>query len=169
MSDGAISIKLAPSYQMQGVQQRVDTYQRNENTIENERFYPDLSIADVRNELRIDGTVTTARLKDALIEAMASINAELKPLKIAYPEATELRQTDNREINGENVAEYRYKRAVKSLALANLYERYAGYDTTNDGERKMEMLQESIDQLRRDARFAVSDLLAIHRINVELI
>lgn len=65
MSDGAISIKLAPSYQMQGVQQRVDTYPRNENTIENERFYPDLSIADVRNELRIDGTVTTARLKDA--------------------------------------------------------------------------------------------------------
>lgn len=169
MSDGAISIKLAQNYQMQGVQQRVETYPPEDDIITNEPFFPSLSIVTVRNELRIDGTVTTARLKDALIEAMASINAELKPLKTAYPEATALNQTDAQAINGENIAEYRYKRAVKSLALANLYERYASYDTTNDGERKTEMLQDSINQLRRDARFAVSDLLATHRINVELI
>lgn len=154
---------------MPGVQQRVETYPQEQDTITNESFFPDVSISAARNELRVDGTVTTARLKDALIEAMASVNAELKPLKEKHPSAEKLNQIDSAQISGENLAEYRYKRAVKSLALANLYERYSGYDTTNDGERKIEMLQGSIDQLRRDARFAISDLLNTNRINVELI
>ena len=99
---------------------------------------------------------------------MASVNAELSTFK-TQSKHDGLEQITAPYINGESVLIYRYKRAVSCLALANLYERYAGYDTTNDGERKMEMLQESIDQLRRDARFAVSDMLATHRINVELI
>lgn len=169
MSDGTISIKLAPSYEMHGVQQRVETYPPEQDIITNDGFFPAISIAAARNEMRVDGTITTARLKDALIESMASVNAELQLLKAKHPTATALNQLDTATINAENLAEYRYKRAVKCLALANIYERYASYDTTNDGEKKMELLQDSIDQLRRDARFAISDLLSKHRINVELI
>ncbi|MGC6246658.1 head completion/stabilization protein, partial [Pasteurella multocida] len=72
-------------------------------------------------------------------------------------------------IGNQSVLVYRYKRAVYCLALANLYERYASYDTTNDGEKKMELLQESINQIRRDARFAINDILGRRRITTELI
>ncbi|MDA5624413.1 head completion/stabilization protein, partial [Pasteurella multocida] len=67
-------------------------------------------------------------------------------------------------IGNQSVLVYRYKRAVYCLALANLYERYASYDTANDGEKKMELLQESINQIRRDARFAINDILGRRRI-----
>lgn len=64
---------------------------------------------------------------------------------------------------------YRYKRAVNCLALANLYERYASYDSTNDGEKKMDLLKDSINELRRDARFAISDIIGKRRVDAELI
>lgn len=154
MSDGSISVKLAPDYEMGQIQKTVEAYGQGEDIIQNDGYFPDIKLSDCRNQTRIDGTVTTARLKDALIEAMASVNDELREFKAQHTVAM-LALVTSQHINGESVLVYRYKRAVNCLALANLYERYAGYDTTNDGEKKMELLQESIGQLRRDARFAV--------------
>ena len=168
MSDGSISIKLAPDYEMKAVQKIVEDYGQGEDIITNDGYFPDLKISDFRNQTRIDGTVTTARLKDALIEAIASVNYELRTFKVQNPVAM-LALVDSIKINRESILIQRYKRAVHCLAAANLYERYAGYDNTNDGEKKMELLQESIGQLRRDARFAVADILNKNRINVELI
>lgn len=168
MSDGSISIKLAPDYEMKAVQKIVEDYGQGEDIIKNDGYFPDIKISDFRNQTRIDGTVTTARLKDALIEAIASVNQELRTFKAQNPLAT-LASVESTTINNESLLVYRYKRAVHCLAQANLYERYASYDTTNDGEKKMELLQESIGQLRRDARFAVADILNKHRITAELI
>ena len=167
MSDGSISIKLAPDYTMPAVQNQVKKVGADE-IIRNDGFFPDLSLADFRNQARVDGTVTTARLQDAVIEAMASVNQELASLK---PQDSDSAFYDIAcpQINGESLMVYRYRRAVTCLALANLYERYTSYDTTNDGEKKAELLNESIDELRRDARFAISDMLSVRRINVELI
>lgn len=168
MSDGSISIKLAPDYEMKAVQKAVESYGEDEDLILNDSFFPKISISEFRNVARIDGTITTARLKDALMEAIASVNDELANYKSKQTVAT-LSAVENAKIGGQNILAYRYKRAVHCLAQANLYERYASYDTTNDGEKKMELLQESIGQLRRDARFAISDILKCNRINVELI
>lgn len=167
MSDGSISIKLAPDYAMPAVQRQVDSL-NGEDIISNDGFFPNLSLADFRSQARIDGTVTTPRLQDAVIEAMASVNQELTSLKTQYGEQP-FYAIACPQINGESLMVYRYRRAVTCLALANLYERYTSYDTTNDGEKKAELLNESIDELRRDARFAISDLLNERRINVELI
>ncbi|WP_298667083.1 head completion/stabilization protein, partial [uncultured Haemophilus sp.] len=49
------------------------------------------------------------------------------------------------------------------------YERYASYDSTNDGEKKMDLLKDSINELRRDARFAISDIIGKRRVDAELI
>lgn len=168
MSDGSISIKLAPDYQMTAVQTQVEDT-GTEEQISNDGFFPSISLADFRNQARLDGTVTTPRLKDAVIEAMASVNQELDNLKQQYQAQGDFSQIICSKINGESLMVYRYRRAVTCLALANLYERYTSYDTTNDGEKKAELLNESIDELRRDARFAISDLLKIRRVNVELI
>ncbi|MEH8047917.1 head completion/stabilization protein [Gallibacterium anatis] len=167
MSDGSISIKLAPDYTMPAVQNQVEKVGADE-IIRNDGFFPDLSLADFRNQARVDGTVTAARLQDAVIEAMASVNQELASLKPQDSDST-FYAIACPQINGESLMVYRYRRAVTCLALANLYERYTSYDTTNDGEKKAELLNESIDELRRDARFAISDMLSVRRINVELI
>ncbi|OOF45793.1 phage head protein [Rodentibacter trehalosifermentans] len=169
MSDGAISIKLAPDYEMGAVQKQVETDTTTDNLISNDPFFPDLSISQCRNQMRIDGTVTEYRLKGALIEAMASVNEELSAFQQDHAEYGCVEKIPAPIINGESILVQRYQRAVICLAVANLYERYASYDSTNDGEKKMEQLKDIIDQLRRDARFAISDMLKRRRIDVELI
>ncbi|OOF45268.1 phage head protein [Rodentibacter trehalosifermentans] len=169
MSDGAISIKLAPNYEMGAVQKQVEIYPTTDDLISNEPFFPDLSISQCRNQMRIDGTVTEYRLKEALIEAMASVNDELAAFQQDNAEYGSLQKIPAPIINGESILVQRYQRAVICLAVANLYERYASYDSTHDGEKKMEQLKDIIDQLRRDARFAISDMLKRRRIDVELI
>ena len=168
MSDGSISIKLAPDYEMGAVQKQVEDYGQGEDLVLNDLFFPPLKISDFRNQARLDGTVTTARLKDALIEAIAAVNDELEEFK---QHSTSEFFTDSpcAKINNESVLVYRYRRAVTCLALANLYERYTSYDTTNDGEKKAELLKDSINELRRDARFAISDILKRPRVDAELI
>lgn len=168
MLDGSISVKLAPNLEMSNLQKQVETMDAEQGLITNDGFFPSISISRFRNLQRLDGTVTETRLKDALIEAMATVNDELAEFK-ASANSTSLAALPGAEIDGESILVYRYKRAVHCLATANLYERYASYDTTADGEKKMDMLQESINQLRRDARFAITDILAKKRINVELL
>ena len=168
MSDGAISIKLAPDYEMGAVQKQLEDYGTGEDIIRNDDFFPDISLSAFRNQYRADGTVTEQRLQDALIEAIASVNDELSTFK-AQSEHHFLEQIPAPSVNGESVLIYRYKRAVNCLALANLYERYASYDSTNDGEKKMDLLKDSINELRRDARFAISDIISKRRVDAELI
>lgn len=168
MSDGTISIKIAQNYDMQSVQEQVERDKKDEEFIQNDEFFPNIVIADFRNASRLDGTVTIDRLKEALFEAIASVNDELKHFKQSATHAT-LAEMPSLTVGNQSVLVYRYKRAVYCLAQANLYERYASYDTTNDGEKKMELLQESIEQIRRDARFAINDIIGRPRITTELI
>ena len=81
MSDGAISVKLAPDYEMGEVQQQLNDYDTLDDIISNDGFFPDMSLSQFRNQYRADGTITTQRLQDALIEGMASVNAELSTFK----------------------------------------------------------------------------------------
>nr|DAR53115.1 MAG TPA: head completion protein [Caudoviricetes sp.] len=168
MSDGSISIKLAPDYEMGAVQKQVEGYGQGEDLVLNDLFFPPLKISDFRNQARLDGTVTTARLKDALIEAIAAVNDELEEFK-QRSTSEAFADIPCPKINNESVLVSRYRRAVTCLALANLYERYTSYDTTNDGEKKAELLKDSINELRRDARFAISDILKRPRVDAELI
>ena len=168
MSDGSISIKLAPDYEMGAVQKQVEDYGQDEDLVLNDLFFPPLKISDFRNQARLDGTVTTARLKDALIEAIAAVNDELEAFK-QHSTSEFFTDIPCAKINNESVLVYRYRRAVTCLALANIYERYSSYDTTNDGEKKTELLKDSINELRRDARFAISDILKRPRVDAELI
>lgn len=168
MSDGTISIKIAQNYDMRSVQEQVERDKQNEAFIQNDEFFPNIVISEFRNASRLDGTVTIDRLKEALFEAIASVNDELKHFKQSATHAT-LAEIPSLTVGNQSVLVYSYKRAVYCLAQANLYERYASYDTTNDGEKKMELLQESIEQIRRDARFAINDIIGRPRITTELI
>ena len=102
MSDGSLSVKLAPDYEMGAVQKQLEDYGTGEDIIRNDDFFPDISLSAFRNQYRADGTVTEQRLHDALIEAIASVNDELSIFK-AQSEHHFLEQIPAPSINGESV------------------------------------------------------------------
>lgn len=134
-------------------------------------FWPTIEPAKVREAQRIDDTIHPNRLLEALFEAMASVNAELKAWSEAKIAAgvNKLEDVEAEKINDVSIHVHRYRRAVGCLAKANLLERYRDFDATARGDRKADALENPIDDLRRDARWAISDIQGIGRTTVELI
>lgn len=139
--------------------------------ISNDGFFPEINTYDLRGVLRLDGTATTERLTHSLVDAIASVNGELSAWKAAQIAAEYLTMEDvpADEIDGDSVLVHRYKRAVYALTKANLVERYRDFDSTAAGNKKADQMENPIDDLRRDARWAISDILGIGRNTVELI
>jgi hypothetical protein len=142
-----------------------------DHTLTNDGWWPDIDTADLRATLRLDGTVTDARLNAAAVSAMRSTNRELRRFKAGHVAAgaAGLADVDADEINGESEFIGLYRRAVYCSAGAELVERYRNYDSTSSGHAEAEKLTESIDELRRDARWAIRDLLGVAHATVELI
>lgn len=139
--------------------------------IENEAFFPAIDLADLQAAMRLDGTVTPERLRAATVEAMASVNQDLatwRASQLAAGLAT-LADVTAPQIDGKSIHVTRYVRAVYCLAKANLTERYRDFDATHDGRTRATELESPIDDLRRDARWAVRDILGQRRVTVELI
>lgn len=139
-------------------------------TLTNDGWFPDIDATAARDTLRIDGTVTDTRLEAALVNAMLSVNQDLAPYKSEaageYPSLADIPSTD---INGKSRLIIYYTRAVICTAGAELVERYRSYDTSADGDRNADALTPNIDELRRDARWAIRDLIGRVRTTVELI
>lgn len=134
-------------------------------------FWPAIDPVKLRASQRIDSSITPDRLRAALIEAIASVNGELdtwKQTKVAAGYAT-LADVPAETIDDVSVQLHRYERAVGCLAKADVTERMRDFDTTNEGHRQADALNPTIDELRRDARWAISAILGIARTTVELI
>ncbi len=143
----------------------------NETPIDPGPFWPDIGPAAIRTAHRIDGTVTAERLREALIEAIASVNGELAAWRETQQAAgaATLADVPSEIIDTDSIHTHRYKRAVGCLAKAVLTERHPDFDATGKGERKADALDGTIDDLRRDARWAIADILGVRRTTVELI
>lgn len=134
-------------------------------------FWPKIDPAEIRAAQRIDGTIAPQRLKEALYDAIASVNGELrdwKEARLAAGDAT-LADVEADRIDDESIPVLRYRRAVGCLAKASLVERYRDFDSTGRGDKKADVQENPIDDLRRDARWAISDILGIGHSTVELI
>ncbi|MBX9295715.1 head completion/stabilization protein [Chromobacterium vaccinii] len=139
--------------------------------IETPRFWPDVEPAHFRAAMRYDGTVTAARLRGALIEAIAAVNGELAGWRVAKIAGGALALADlaAEQIDGESVLVQRWRRAVYATAAADLAERYRSFDTAGAGRQRAEDLDDTADQLRADARAAIRAILGVGRCTVELI
>lgn len=140
-----------------------------DDTIGNDGFFPALSIADTRNAMRIDGTITAPRLRAALVAAMLDVNQQLSAFKDAQTlagHATLATAGAGTTLDGHPRWVLLYLRAVMCTAKADLTERYRDFDA--DGARAKDM-EPSIDEQRRNAQWAVRDLLGRTRTVVELI
>jgi hypothetical protein len=139
--------------------------------IKNDGWWPDIDPQACRDILRIDGTVTPERLRAVLIDAIAAVNVELDAWKAEQTAAghASLAEVPAASVDGDSVQTQRYQRAVRSTAGAHLIERYRNYDITDAGQKKADEQTPSIDELRRDARWAIADIKGKTHATVELI
>lgn len=134
--------------------------------IVNDSFFPNLQLNLIRESVRLDGSVSNARLKDAAIAAILEINDQLRALKF---KAATLNELATSTIDGKPNTELLYLRAVHSAIAADINEKYRSYDSTSDGQKRAEQLAPTIDDHRRNLRWAIRDLLGTSRCTVELI
>lgn len=140
------------------------------DTIENNGFYPNVSIAELRAGTRLDGTVTFERIRAATVDAMRSVNAELVAWRATNATGYDaLAVVPADKIGGDSVLVSLYLRAVYNLAHADVTERYRDFDSTKSGGQDAERLEETICTARRNARWALNDLRGIPRSTIELI
>ncbi|MDR5801911.1 head completion/stabilization protein [Caballeronia sp. LZ001] len=144
---------------------------RVEPILKGDGWYPDIDLRDVRVVLRLDGTVTDARLFDAVVEGIAHAADVLHAwrVKCEASGAADLAATHPRQVAGESVQVRRYRRAVYGWAHALVLERYRGYDTSQSGTRRVDAVALSPDEARRDAYWALGDIVGRRRLTVEAI
>ncbi len=141
------------------------------NPITSGDFWPPIDPADAMAALRIDGSVSAQRLREALREAIILSIEQLAAWKIARLAEgyATLAAVPSVQIDGESHLVARFRRAVYCYAAASLAEHYRSTDATGAGNQRADLMEEPIEVLRRDASWAISDILGRHRTNVELI
>lgn len=137
-----------------------------QTAITNDGFFPDINLAHLRASMRLDGSVSDERLEGAAIAAILSVNTSLASLKTDTGTLADLPAPT---INGQSAQTLLYQRAVYAMAAAEMYERYRSYSSTSQGGDTADDLQAGVDELKRDAHFAIRDMLKQVRVTVELI
>ncbi len=140
-------------------------------TIQSSHFWPAIHLEKLREVMRLDGNVTPPRLEHAAINAVAAVNQELRNWR-QEREAEgyeKLADVPAEQINDESTYLQWYARAVYCFSRANLIERMRDYDTTKAGADSTDPLEQTVIALRRDARFAIRDILGVTHSTVALL
>lgn len=139
--------------------------------INTDPFWPSIDLDALRATLRVDASVTPARLETACITAAINLNRELKDWRVIQQASgySELAQVPTEQVQDVSALVHLYRRAIEAGTGAEVCERYRSYDSTNTGNKNADDLTPNIDDYRRDLRWAVRDFLGINRTTVELI
>ncbi|TDL95687.1 head completion/stabilization protein [Stutzerimonas stutzeri ATCC 17588 = LMG 11199] len=139
--------------------------------ITNDGWFPDLDGAQLRAGLRLDGSVTDARLEVATVNALIEVNRELSLYRRAREEEghASLADVPASKLQGESYLVHLYRRAIACSVGAELAERMRDYSATGDGAERAEALTPTADEYRRDARWGIRSILGIAHTTVELI
>lgn len=139
--------------------------------INTDPFWPSIDLDSLRATLRIDSSVTPARLETAVISAAINLNRELSDWRAAQQAAgyATLDAVPGDRIKDVSVKAHLYRRAIEAGTGAEVCERFRDYSATNTGNNKAEEVAPTIDDYRRDLRWAVRDFLEKSRTTVELI
>ena len=140
-------------------------------SVKNDGWFPDIDMTDLRDAMRLDGTVTQERLRLAVLDAIASVNSELLTWQATQRIAghTDLASVPTARVDGLSTHVLRYRRAVYNLTRADLNEQYRAYDATKSGGQHADDLEATICESRRNARWALSDIRGIPRSTIELV
>ncbi|KHM14558.1 head completion/stabilization protein [Enterobacter hormaechei subsp. steigerwaltii] len=130
----------------------------DEQVIKNTPFFPDVDPKRVREEMRLEQTVSPVRLRRAIKAAIAETNAELSDWR-EYQQDTgysRLEDVPTDKLDGESVRVFHYLNAVCAMTAATLYERYRGVDASAKGDKKADSIDSTIDEMWRDMRWSVA-------------
>lgn len=132
----------------------------DEPIIKNVFFFPDITPAEVRDVMRIEGTITAPRLRLAIKSAITEVNTELFTYRRDQMDDGYQRLEDvpADKLDGESIRVSEYRNAVSTMTTAILSEQYRSMDTTAIGGRKADVVEASIDELWRSARNAISNV-----------
>lgn len=148
------------------------TQQPEHTVIQSDPFFPQIDLDKMRQAMRIDNTVTSARLYELALEAVIHVNQQLELTKqraLNIGKAT-LGETNTKQlIDGESILEIRYRHAVYNYTKANLSERYADFDATSKTASRAEAKQENAHEYRREGHAAIADIKGVPRTDCELI
>lgn len=136
--------------------------------IKNDGFWPDIDLNQYREESRQDGTLTQPRVIEAALFAINEANDRLSVWRLTQQKQGYLSAAEVPAAN-ESIRIQLYRTAVFCLMQARLTDRFRGFDTTGSGGKRADSLEPTIDNLRRDAAWAINDIQAISRMTVELI
>lgn len=142
-----------------------------EGGIISDGWFPDIDLDNLRETIRLQGEITLPRLRAAAIDAMLAVNRDLAGWRLEQEVAghASLAAVPAPAIDGTSRLVHLYRRAVYSTVKADLTERYRDIDTTASGAGRADDLTPSIDEQRRNARWAIRDILGLPRTTVELI
>ncbi|MDO5058788.1 MAG: head completion/stabilization protein [Neisseria sp.] len=136
-------------------------------------FYPEITLSQIRDQMRIDSNISDGRLYHSAAEAALLVAGQLAAFQTAALQrgCTTLAQAASEmpHLNGKTAAEYRFARAVMSYTKALLLEKYADTDATGKTGTRFEAKQEQAEDHRRNGHFAIADLLGRRRCDAELI
>lgn len=140
-----------------------------DSTVTTPEFMPNLSVKDFSDCMKLDGTVTPARMSYALKDAALSVCRELRAWT-----ANALHQNGHITLEGYDLANdtdkcFSFKKAVYNLAKAKLTEHYRDYDTGKDANTRGNELTSTIDTCYRNTRTAIADIKDEPHSTVELI
>ncbi|RJF92977.1 head completion/stabilization protein [Sphingomonas cavernae] len=139
--------------------------------VEADGWFPAIDLTAMRAARRLDDTITTERLRDAVRNAMATVMNDLLDWQgdQIFAGHASLEAVPSPDLDGESRLLRAWTRAVYCYARAELVEEYADYDATGSGERKGEDLDPAPGKLRRDGLGAIRDILGKPRTLVESI
>lgn len=125
-----------------------------------QQWWPSVSLSNAREVVRIHGTVSDARLLDALSAAVISVNRELSGWRASF----EMHHPDGPGTEKS----FLYLRAVHFHAKAELIERYRDFDSAADGDRRADATIDLAEDARRVERWSIRELVGKPRLTVEL-
>ncbi|MGN6655733.1 MAG: head completion/stabilization protein [Rhodanobacter sp.] len=134
-------------------------------------WYPTIDLADARAVMRVDATVTNERLTESIQNAMASVEDCLdawQAQQVELGRAT-LADVPSKTIGGTTRLVLAYRRAVYATVQAELLERYRNFDSTGAAGKRADPMDETVDDYRRNVRYAIRDILGRPRADAELI
>ncbi len=142
-----------------------------EDTVISDGWFPDIDLVQMRAVMRLDGTVTSIRLKTAVQGAVINVNQELHAWQQTQKEEgfTSLSSIPSSTIDGQSILVWHYVRAVFHWGVAELQSQYRDFSSTHTGVEHAQNLESRIDEERRLARCALRALLQKTAITAELI
>lgn len=134
-------------------------------------WWPAISISEFRTRHRVTEEVAPdfirAAIRSAMQSALNDLGAWADDMRLLlWARLTDVPDT---MIDGQPHRVLLWQRAVMALAKVEIIETLRDYDATGHGDAALGSLDQSIIELRRDAQFAIRDLLGRARHRVALI